>query len=320
MATGTGGRGSGLVRLLAVLLLLVGAAGAAAAVFVHSAIEPPTDHAREDPSEYLLTADEVSLTATDGVRLSGWFVHGRAGTPPIILCHDLGGSRNGLLNSAVVLNKAGYPLFLLDFRRHGESAAARSTLGVDERLDVLAVVAFLRTHKGLDARRIGGWGVGMGAYALALAALEEPSLGSLALDALYPDVPSEADRLVRERMPPALGALVPALHPLYDTVLLRHLSEFSLRSRLAGLANRNLLLIAASEEPERFNQMQRLYEALPEGPEGGKNLLELRRSGLTGLYAEDRSKYDDAIRGFFAGSLLPGGSAAGGGHLEVIEK
>jgi pimeloyl-ACP methyl ester carboxylesterase len=320
MATGSGGRGLGLVRLLAVLLLLVGAAGAAATAFVHSAIEPTTDHASEDPSEYLLSADTISLIATDGVRLSGWYVRGRSGIPPIILCHDLGGSRNGLLNSAVVLNKAGYPLFLLDFRRHGESAAARSTLGVDERLDVLAVVAFLKTRKGVDARRIGGWGVGMGAYALALAALEEPSITSLALDALYPDVPAEADRLVRDRIPPALGLVVPALHPLYDAVLLRHLSAFSIRSRLAGLAGRNLLLIAASEEPARFAQMQRLYEALPEGPEGGKNLLELRRSGLTGLYAEDRSKYDDAIRGFFAGSLLPGRAAAGGTGIEVIEK
>ena len=40
----------------------------------------------------------------------------------------------------------------------------------------------------------------------------------------------------------------------------------------------------------------------------------------TGLYAEDRSKYDDAIRGFFKGSLLPGGAAGGGGHIQVIEK
>src|SRR5258706_15952216 len=111
MATGSGGRGSGLVRLLAVLLLVAGAASTAAAAFVHSAIEPPTDHASEDPSEFLLSADPVSLTATDGVHLSGWYVHRRGGTPPIILCHHLGGPRNGLPSSAEVLTVRGFPLF-----------------------------------------------------------------------------------------------------------------------------------------------------------------------------------------------------------------
>ena len=311
--------GSALKRILIILIAAVGLPAAGAYALIQASSQPSPDKSKADPSELLLQTEDASFVSSDGVSLAGWFLRGRRGAPPILLCHDLGGSRSQLLNAAVALNKAGYPLLLLDFRRHGDSGAARSTLGVNERLDVLAAIGWLRGRPEFAKSRIGGWGVGMGAYALALAALEEPGLTSLALDGLYPDVSTEADRRLRELIPSAARSLVPAARLMYGPYFRCSLAQHSLNNRLSGLGGRNLLLIAASEVPEQFEEERRIYDAIPETAEGDKNLLELRRSGLTGLYAEDRTKYDQAIRDFFS-THLPAAGGGASGSIQVIEK
>src|SRR5262245_62116422 len=220
------------IALLAIVALLV----AAAIALLGAATQVPSRRDRQDPADLLLKADEITFDAGDGVRLAAWLVHGRPGAPAIVLGHDLGGSRDDLLNGAVVLNRAGYRLLLLDLRRHGQSAAARSTLGARERLDVLAAIQWLQQKARDREEPIGGWGVGMGGYALALAALETPALRALALDRPYRDVPAEVDRRLRESLPPPLGALVPAAHLLYDPYFRCRLSELSLSRRVSGLA------------------------------------------------------------------------------------
>ena len=313
------GTARGLIRLLVILIVILAIPAIGVFALLHAASQPAPDQAKADPSEVLLQVEDASFVSSDGVSLAAWFLRGRRGAPPIVLCHDLGGSRSQLLNAAVALNKAGYPLLLLDFRRHGDSGAARSTLGVNERLDVLAGIGWLRGRQEFAKSRIGGWGVGMGAYALALAALEEPGLTALALDGLYPDVSTEADRRLRDMVPPAAQSLVPAARLLYGPYFRCSLGQYALNDKLGGLGGRSLLLIAALEVPEQFEEERRIYEAIPETVEGDKNLLELRRSGLTGLYAEDRTKYDQAIRDFFADHLAAGTREAGGA-IEVIEK
>ncbi|HUD70589.1 MAG TPA: alpha/beta hydrolase [Dongiaceae bacterium] len=285
-----------------------------------AATQIPSRKDPQDPADLLLKAEEVTFDAADGVRLAAWLVHGKGGAPAIILCHDLGGSRSDLLNSAVILNRAGYRLLLLDFRRHGGSGAARSTLGASERLDVLAAAEYLKNSSRDKEAPIGGWGVGMGAYALALAALETPELRALALDGPYRDIPSEADRRLRAMLPPPLGLVVPLARLLYDPYFRCRLSEVSLARRETDLGGRNVLIIAATEWPDRLAEATALYDAIPEMADGGRSLLTLRRSGLEGLYAEDRRQYDEAIGNFFATALPVSGRAASHGPIEVIER
>src|SRR5262245_66678188 len=99
--------GSGSVRVIAIVLaaLVVPLAGALA--LRRSVTQVTVTRDTADPAELLLRADEISLTSSDGVRLSAWSIRGRPGAPPIVLVHDLGGSRGDLLNAAVILNRAG---------------------------------------------------------------------------------------------------------------------------------------------------------------------------------------------------------------------
>lgn len=304
------------VAAIAIVALAVGGIVA----LLGTATQVPSRKDSQDPADLLLKTEEVTFDAADGVHLSAWLVHGRAGAPAIILCHDLGGSRGDLLNGAVALNRAGYRLLLLDFRRHGASGAARSTLGARERLDVQAAAGYLQKSARDKAAPIGGWGVGMGSYALAAAALDLPALKALALDRPYRDVPAEVDRRLREMLPPPIALLVPAARLLYDPYFRCRLSEVSLRNRVASLAGKDILIIAPTEEPDRLAEARALYDAIPEGAEGGRNLLTLRRTGLEGLYAEDRKQYDEAIVNFFTTALPVLGPAAARGPIEVIER
>src|SRR5437867_13055101 len=279
------GPGRFLLFLLVAVVLICGGAY----FLLYSVTHPARDRTRLDPADLMLRTEEVTFHASDGVVLSGWLVKGAPRVPVIVLCHDLGGSRSALLNSAVSLNRAGYALLVFDFRGHGLSTGSGGFLGVDEKRDILGAIEFLKSRSDVDGSRIGLWGIGMGAYAGTLAALDSPEIVALALDSLYPDVTSQMERLVRARIPPALDFVMPALHLVYRPYLaLRPAGSTSLAASLGGPTGRNVLLIVATDSPERYDEQKALYAALPEGPEGGKNLLELTASVVTGLYAEDK--------------------------------
>jgi uncharacterized protein len=309
-----------LLGLLVIVVLLTGGAYA----LLYGATHPPRDRTQLDPADLLLRAEDVSFHASDGVLLSGWLIKGAPRAPVIVLCHDLGGSRSSLLNSAVSLNRAGYALLLFDFRGHGLSTGTGGYLGVDEKRDILGAVEFLKSRKDVDGTRIGLWGIGMGAYAGTLAAIESPEIVALALDSLYPDVETQMDRLLKTKIPPVLSFIMPALHVVYKPYLaMRPPGSTSLATSLGGLTGRNVLLIVATDPPDVYQEEKALYAALPEGPGGGgKNLLELKASATTGLYAEDKKTYDQAIVRFFGTNLPRSGAPNAPGHkgLQVIER
>src|SRR5439155_22980466 len=120
-----------------------------------------------------------------------------------------------------------------------------------------------------------------------------------------------------------LRFVMPALHIMYKPYLaLRPPGSTSLLASLGSLAGRNVLLIAASEPLARYEEEKTLYAALPESLEGGKNLLELKASGVTGVYAEDKRKYDQAIVKFFSTCLGLGTGPSTGRQksIEVLER
>ncbi len=176
----------------------------------------------------------------------------------------------------------------------------------------------------LVARRLGWAHLDSGALyrALTLAALDNPSIVALALDSLYPDVGTQLDRLGRARVPPALHFLMPVLNALYKPFLSFHSPGASLSGSLGRLAGRSVLLIAAADPPDRYREQKALYEALPEGPQGGRNFLELKASVVTGLYAEDKKTYDDAIVRFFTTNLpkSAGAKAPAEKPIQVLER
>jgi uncharacterized protein len=323
MAKSTGSfwsRGPGLL-LLTILVLIAGAAGGSYSL-IYNIAHPQRDRSMLEPADLLLQTEDAIFQGSDGTPLSGWFVKGAPGRPAIILCHDLAGARSSLLNSAASLNRAGFPLLLFDFRGHGQSGGKGSTLGLDERLDVLGAIDFLKTRHDIDATRFGVWGIGMGAYAGVLAAAESKEITALALDSLYPEIGVEIDRRLRSAMPPMIHSALPIVRLLEEPYFAFKLTRYSVRQLLPGLGGRNLLLIASSDLPERFAEVKALYAEVPDAQGGDKNFLELKASVVSGLYAEDKKVYDQAIVRFFSTDLPATGAAhpQGGKKIQVLER
>jgi len=290
---------SGFGILILTPLVILAGAGAMVGYQIHTVTHPPRVTDVVTPSDLLLRADEVHFQSTDGVALFGWLIHGEREAPTIILCHDLGQSKAVFLDATVTLQRTGYNLLLMDFRGHGESGGNGSTLGVDERYDVLGAIDFLRTRRDLSAERIGIWGIGMGAYAGLLAAAERKEVVALALDSLYPDVDGYLNQVLFKGLPPATSKLTGFASVFYAPYFEWRISKATMAHTLPLMSDRNFLFVVSNSKPESARTGKELYASLPEGGQADKNLLELQKSGLSEIYDEDKRKYSEAISSFF---------------------
>ncbi|MEX2446865.1 MAG: alpha/beta fold hydrolase [Dehalococcoidia bacterium] len=100
------------------------------------------------PSDVGLQYEEVQFLTADRLTLRGWFMESPGSRANIVMVHDLEATRAdhelGLLRLQRDYVRRGYSVFAFDLRGHGESAGRRDSLGRDERLDVLAAVAYVR--------------------------------------------------------------------------------------------------------------------------------------------------------------------------------
>ena len=113
---------------------------------------------------------------------------------PIILVHGYNNSRtNGFIDEFVTfakdLHNAGFSVRMVELRGHGQSADARFTFGVKERLDVLGAVDWLE-GRGYPPGKIGVLGYSLGAGSIIGAAAEEPDIGAVWTDSLSADIRS----------------------------------------------------------------------------------------------------------------------------------
>jgi pimeloyl-ACP methyl ester carboxylesterase len=138
----------------------------------------------------------VEFTTSDGVRLSGWLLPSRDRHATIIFSHGLFRSRRELLERAVDLWRLGYGALLYDARNHGESGAARVTLGYDERLDAEAAVRYLRDEVH-TTDKIVLFGISMGAMTALLAAAETPEVAAVISDSSYLNFKDTSDHHIR---------------------------------------------------------------------------------------------------------------------------
>ncbi len=285
--------------LLAVALAVAALGVGAVAWQVHTATHPA--RAAREPLDFesmLVRVDDVEFDAVDGVRLSGWRLPGAPGRPTVLLCHDAGQDRGSLIHLALALQARGFGTLLFDFRGHGASADAPTTFGLAEKRDVQGALDWLQ-QQGVPPRDVGIYGVGMGAYAALLAAEDRPRVGTLVLDAPYPDAGFELSRRVWSGNRTAerwlgfvSGGVFAALH-----------GQFPGRPRsedvLAGLLGRDVLLLAPDGDAELVRAMQDMVRAIPEQSDADGSLKILPGTQSEGLYGDDLARYYEEVSGFF---------------------
>ena len=136
----------------------------------------------ETPKDFGWEAEDVELVTSDGLKLSAWFVPSKNPTDAaIVLLHGYPADKGNLLPWATFL-KDSYNLFFFDFRYFGRSAGSYTSLGFEERKDVLAAVEFLE-KRGIE--KIGLMGFSFGASVALLTLPETGNVATVVADSAF---------------------------------------------------------------------------------------------------------------------------------------
>jgi len=122
---------------------------------------------------------EVSFATAGGHRMAGWYAPSRNGAA-IVLIHGTGADRSSLLFETTFLAEAGFGVLAFDLPGQGASEG-RTRWGVPERQAIVAAVDWLSGRAEVDPRRIGGFGLSMGAYVLTQSAALDQRLRAVTL-------------------------------------------------------------------------------------------------------------------------------------------
>ncbi|CAM8989840.1 unnamed protein product [Rhodiola kirilowii] len=103
--------------------------------------------------------------------------------PCVVYCHGNSGSRVDANEAALVLLPSNITVFTFDFSGSGLSDGDHVTLGWNEKLDLKAVIDYLREDKNVSL--IGLWGRSMGAVTSLMYGAEDPSIAGMILDSPF---------------------------------------------------------------------------------------------------------------------------------------
>ena len=237
-------------RLITTTAAALGLAGFVAAVGEYGHRQITHAHRndfRDDPTRWGLgLAEEIDVTARDGIRLHSWLFRSPTAEASVIVLHGHGGNKHTCLPLAQFMYPR-YNVLLLDHRGHGESDGRRTTIGYEERLDVHGAVDLL-LERGLGP--VGIFGLSMGGATAILAAAEDPRIAAVVADSPYGRLRWAVQQSANLRGYPAflspsiafLGVLATSLHLRY------RMRAFDPVGVVEKIAPRPLLLMHGTED------------------------------------------------------------------------
>jgi uncharacterized protein len=161
---------------------------------------------RATPSSVQELADHeerVTFKADDGVVIAGSFFPVKDGSAPVVLLlHGNGASRAQFKGHVPWLNAAGYSVFAIDLRGHGESGGNQKSFGLFEARDVEGALNWIRSERPYSA--VGVIGVSLGGAAYLLRKDQTLPVQALVVQAVYPDI----DMAIHNRIASRIGNLL----------------------------------------------------------------------------------------------------------------
>lgn len=246
-----------------------------------------------DPAEVGFAYQEISFPSQDGLTLSGWYVPSQNGAH-ILLTHDFGENRLGMVPVARLLVAAGYGVLLYDSRAHGQSAGNLSSWGWLEMADVQGALDYLAQRKEVNMHRVGGMGFGVGGQLLLRTAAQDSRLAAVAADGTTTAVLT--DHTFGRRFLFRTTRLYPWLWLMYNTqrLLINRPVPLGVRDALPAISPRPLLLIATGKSGERHNA-QTFFQAAKEP----KTLWEIPEAGHGRGLLTRPEEYEERLLRFF---------------------
>lgn len=239
---------------------------------------------------------EVTFRASDGLRLSGWYVPSR-NRAAVIVVHGGGGDRTGGLDHARLLARHRYGVLLYDSRGRGESEGSPNALGWEWPRDVAGAVEFLRGRPEVDPERLGGLGLSTGADALIEFAAESRDLKAIVSDGATGRSHEDQMNLAGfDSETPYFLALTSAVGVITSSWPSEPLKEL-----VADVSPTPLLLIAAGNFQNESGYNRVYAEAAREPVE----LWEIPEGNHTAAVREQPEEYERRVVGFLDRALLP---------------
>lgn len=137
------------------------------------------------PDQFRFPYEEAKFTASDGVKLKGWFIPAATQTDrSLVLCHGWGDNKGDMLRRTDFLRKD-FNLFYFDFRHHGESGGDRTTVCAWESRDIAAALQCLRKNHPAWTTRLGIFGYSMGTGPGTWTCAQDPAIKALLLEAPF---------------------------------------------------------------------------------------------------------------------------------------
>src|SRR6266568_811527 len=147
------------------------------------------------------TKIDTKVTMSDGVQIAVTFYE-PAGTPPaggwpaVMMFHGLGQTRNSFDLNTWSANRVaetylvpnGYAVLTFDARAHGESGGLFSLDGPRELQDTRELFTWLTSHREIDAKHVGAFGVSYGGGMVWLATVSGVPFAAIAVAATWTDL------------------------------------------------------------------------------------------------------------------------------------
>jgi fermentation-respiration switch protein FrsA (DUF1100 family) len=235
----------------------------------------PVRELEGNPSDRGWRFENVMLTASDGVRLHGWFLPADSASSrvTVLFFHGNAGNVSHRIEKLAVFRRLGVDVLIVDYRGYGQSEGKPSEAGTYR--DARAAYDVLRA-RGIDRSRIVVYGESLGSSVASWIAAEQP-VGGLILEAPFT---SAAD--VGQAMFPFLPVRW-LVRNRYDTL-----------RRIGRIHAPLLILHSRDDEYFPLRHAERLLAAAPEP----KRLVVLR-GGHNDAFLVSASGYAAALAEFF---------------------
>ena len=223
--------------------------------------------------------EDVTLTASDGTRLHGWFCKGEEAKWTILFCHGNAGNlthRRDFMKQLVALPA---DVLIIDWRGYGKSEGSPSEAGLY--LDVRAAYDYLTQTRGVPAEQIVIYGVSLGAAPAIELATQVPC-GRMIIQSAFCSIPEMSKQVI---------PLIPVgwmVRTKYDNL-----------SKAPKLTMPTLHIHSVDDEVIPFDQGRRVFEAAPDP----KTFYEVPKGGHNNLIWSEGRRFDEHLRAFL--DLVP---------------
>ncbi len=249
------------------------------------------------PAGAAYSPEEVTFSATDGVRLKGWFLPRDGSTSAVVLLHGVRGNRDAMLARAFWLHELGYNVLLYDARGCGESAPVMLSFGCHETRDLLGSLRWLETRGMTKAACIG---CSQGAATVLLASGDlPPSVRAVVAEASYATLRNTVDDHFRSHAGLPGGYFGALAVPIAEWKLGVNMDDVSPLREISKLQVPVYLIGGTSDVLAPPAGIQELYAAAP----CKKTLWLIQGAGHNDFFSYAEDPYKQRIGNFLRSHL-----------------